>query len=737
MTSPSALYPKKVDLTNCDKEPIHILGKVQDHGILLGFDSETLKLTYFSSNAKEFLKEGLSDPAVVALNSILEDTIVTRIIQNTDNNKVVPLQVTVNSLPYICIAHKNENYLIVEFEPIGDSIDQIYYQQQMTDIITELGSAETDLDMCNSAAHLIKDFLGYDRVMLYKFDADWNGEVVSEAKEDELESWLGLNYPATDIPQQARKLFLKQGVRIIADVDSEPASLESLNVKDPLDLSRAELRAVSSIHIEYLKNMKVGATLTAAIIFNNTLWGLIACHHYSPKFINFQQRLSCKFLTQVFSTQLALKSSNAQLHKINNAGATRNKLVEQMSENWNVANGLSEHELTMLDLTEASGGAILVDGKCILLGTTIEEAEVKALNSWILKNRPNGEMFYTNKLSTVYPDAGKYAALVSGVLHVSVSKNNNPCLLWFKAEQEQTVDWAGNPDKPVQVDKNARLSPRKSFEKWTETVSGVSQPWKDYEIAAADALRNNIATIIIQKYDEVRSLNDELKRAYKELEAYSYSISHDLRAPLRGIDGFAQIIKEDYFEKLDEFGQSAIHTIIDSTNKMNELIDDILSFSGMSQQKASYQNFSMELLIDKVVNFQHVKVSYPNTVIDVQDDIPDVYGDSSMLFQMLNNLVGNALKYSAKSKEPLVTIGFSEKEQAYFVQDNGIGFDAKHSKKIFGVFNRLVGNEYQGSGIGLAIVKRAIEKHNGKIWAVSEKDKGSIFYFKLNKEVKK
>ncbi|WP_378186570.1 ATP-binding protein [Aquimarina sp. W85] len=734
MASPSTLYPRKVDLNNCDKEPIHILGKVQNHGVLLSCDPITLEILQYSENINEIL--GLQKQAVQNLSQLFEPSTIQFIQDNYTLEQSFPLDGHIGETAYIAIIHKNDDRLIVELEPVGVQIPQIFYQQQMTSIITELGRTETDLQMCDKAADLIRDFLGYDRVMIYKFDPQWNGEVVSEAKEEHLESWLGLHYPASDIPQQARKLFLKQGVRIIADVASTPVDvLPQLDprLKQPLDLSRSELRAVSPIHIEYLTNMKVGATLTAAIVFNDTLWGLIACHHYSPKFINYQQRLSCKFLTEVFSSQLGMKSSNIELLKINSANVVRNKLVAQMSLKWDIVSGLCDHKVTMLDIAEATGGAIIIDGDIKLIGKTPSKEFVQHLSAWMAEQTKE-DIFYTEHLCEVYPLAKTYQEVVSGVLQISISKIDKNYIIWFKPEKPKTVNWGGNPNKSVLIDSEARLSPRKSFEKWSEELSGSSSPWTDNEIAAIKALKSNISEIIVQKYEEVQLLNKNLEQAYKELQAFSYSVSHDLRAPLRGIDGFAQIIKEDYFEQLDEYGKNAIRTIINSTSKMNELIDDILSFSGLSQKQVNFNTFSMKNVVRDVLNFIQPAITYPHAIIKLQDDIPDAYGDTAMTFQILSNLIGNALKYTTDKKTPEISIGYDTKKSAYFVKDNGIGFDEKHKERIFGVFHRLVGKEFEGSGIGLAIVKRAIEKHDGFIEVKSILNQGTTFYFQLKKE---
>ena len=734
MSTPSSLYPKNVDLTNCDKEPIHILGKTQDHGVLLACNKVSMIIEQCSANSELVFDRSASQLLGTTLDEYLDSEAISKLKSNLLGNKIKPFEVKIGEESWILIAHDNGEAVILEFEPLGTSFDSLEYQQQLTDIVSNLGSVKNEQDMCDEAAKLIKDFLGYDRVMIYQFDANWNGTVVSEAKEERLESWLGLHYPSTDIPQQARKLFLKQGVRIIADVDSAGVPITSEIVDttiEPLDLSRSELRAVSPIHIEYLQNMGVGATLTAAIVANNTLWGLIACHHYSPRFINFYHRLSCKFLTQVFSTQLVLRTSNTVLKKVNNSTQVRSKLIEQISQDWNIHEGLAANALTLLDICDAEGAAIVIDGKITRLGNALEEEQITSLLEWIAETQ-SSDLFATEFLSSLNEDFYSYKEVASGVLCVFISKYKRDALIWFKPEIKQTVTWAGNPEKAVKINSDERLSPRKSFEKWSEEQDARSEPWEDYEIAAVQALKQSISEVIIHKYEEVKSLNEKLKKAYDELESFSYSVSHDLRAPLRGIDGFAQIIKEDYYDSLDEYGKSAIETIINSTDKMNELIDDILAFSGLSQKQVNSGELSLSQIISEVISLLNTKDIYPATEIKVSTEFPVVHGDRSLIFQLVSNLIGNALKYSAQKENPVVEIGYlKEDKPVFFVKDNGIGFDEKHAENIFGVFNRLVGSEYEGSGIGLSIAKRVVEKHGGEIWVKSKTGGGTTFYFTL------
>ncbi|WP_028374806.1 ATP-binding protein [Leeuwenhoekiella sp. MAR_2009_132] len=729
------LYPKDLSLTNCDKEPIHIIGKIQDHGYLLVYDAFSLKITYCSENVSIILNTPIEKILGASIHSFIEDVLVLDFNSLEKNTKLAPIILSFNTSDFLLIAHKNDDSVLLEFEEYTQPSDPFNYQIQLSQIVTKLNDIREEQQMCDVAADLIKQFYAYDRVMIYRFDENWDGIVVSEAREEELESWLGLRYPASDIPKQARELFLKQGVRIISDIHSEPVSilaLEGEERENPVDLTLSELRSSSPIHIEYLKNMNVGATLTAAIVSKGKLWGLIACHHYKPKFINYYERQSCNFLTQVFSNQLILSASNTLLQKVNASAVLRNTLIEQITRNWDIRAGLTGDNLTLLDLTEATGAALCLDDVVYRLGEAPEEAEVFEIIKHI-RTQTSENSYVNNAFSLDLKSTPEVVKKASGVLCMFISKLQNDCLIWFKPEKIATVTWGGNPEKAAHEEHNFKISPRKSFEKWSVEQRGKSEPWQDYEIAAAEALRQNISEIILKQYEEVKALNEKLRNAYEDLETFSYSVAHDLRAPLRGIDGFTQILKEDYYDQLDDFGKSSIETIVDSAKNMNQLIDNILEFSRVTQYQINREPLNIKELTEGVLSFLNVKQNYPKTQISIQSDLPISYGDYNMIAQLLQNLLTNALKYTEHSEQPYIELGSVELEekQFYFVKDNGIGFDQKHEHRIFKLFNRLVGDEYAGSGIGLTIVERIIKKHQGVIKVKSAVNQGTTFYFNL------
>lgn len=731
-----ASYPENLDLSNCEKEPIHIIGKSQAHGVIVGCDKKTLKITQIGKNAKSFfgiayqdlLCSDLSDLVGEKASAFLQEQIESGIQPEVKN-------IEINNRHFTCIPHISGDTLIVDFEPIEETQDPFKYQSELSRILNILGASEDPDQLCQNVAKITRNIFGYDRVMVYKFDEEWNGEVIAEEKESQLESWLGLHYPSSDIPKQSRDLFLKNRVRTIADVRHEPVAIEpeiSPINGEPLDLSNSELRGVSPIHIEYLVNMQVGASLTAALICNGKLWGLLACHHSTAKVINYYQRQTCDFLTQIFSNELSLKETSRYLNKLEEWREIREELVSQIEAKGKIKMGLTNKKVVFTDLLNCDGGAVLLNGKLRLVGKTPSKQQVRDLCNNFLAERKE-PVFFTKHLSKFYNPAENFKNKAAGVLSIKLGQNNKDLLVWFRPEISQNVQWGGNPDKSAAYDEEKqRIAPRKSFEKWTEKLTGVSSPWLDYQISAANAIRESLSNIILEKQKlKIDKLNKELIAAHEELKLFSQGLSHDLKAPLRGIDGYAHILKEDYFDQLDNSGQSAIETILSSSGKMRQLIDDILSFAGVSGQSLNKNVFSVNRLLKELFQTINIEANYSKATIHISEDLPSILGDKRMLTQVWSNLVTNALKYSEQEEAPFIEIGYNVKDDktVYFVRDNGIGFDPKYKEKLFDLFSRFSGGDYEGTGVGLAIVKKIIEKHNGEIWAESEPGKGSTFFF--------
>lgn len=745
MDSGKRAYAIEYDLTNCDSEPIHLIRFVQSHACLLACRLPDLQIQQISDNA-----QGITGHAVDhLLNSTLHqlfDTVTIGLIEEglaaADGFKGVnPIKTTIEKTGEInfhnIIAHVNSNgLLILEIEPITDNISTSKFQYILSNAIQNVQEASMPT-LFEVTAQEVKNITQYDRVMLYRFDQEYNGEVIAEAKEDHLEPYLNLRYPASDIPKQARTLFLKNKVRLLGDVKSEPARVLPLvhpETKEPLDMTYTVARGLSPIHLEYLVNMGVGGTLSIAIILNDQLWGLIACHHTTPKYLDYSLRLTCQFIGQIFSGHLALQAANDYRESTLESNITRTTLFEQMSSDYDVLHGLTQEKISILDLVNCQGAAVITENQITLLGKTPNEAAVRQLVIW-LEDKTNTAVFTTVELPNIYPPALDFKDKAAGLMAIKFTDKPSEYVLWFRPETIQEVYWGGNPEKAVAPTKDGtRISPRKSFNKWKDLVKNTARPWQNFEKNTAIALRNDIKTFIIQKFKEVKKLNQQVISAYKELESFSYSVSHDLRAPLRNIDGFAQILKEDYSENLDGYGLEVLDTIIESISRMNLLISNILSFSKLGRANMIFDELDTSELLQSILKeFSYDKVNDKMT-IKVPESIATIYGDKTLLRQLFFNILSNAIKYSSKKERPLIEISSqrTEEQVTIAIKDNGIGFNMKYAGKIFDVFNRLVGeDEFEGTGIGLAIVKRIAEKHGGEVRVESVLGKGTTFFVKL------
>lgn len=741
-------YAVKYDLENCDQEPIHIIRVLQSHACLLGADPVSMEILHASENTSDLL--GVDHATLLGrpLAEFLGDDIIEQLRLGLDAEDFTGLNpIILKSFAdkllaktYHLIAHLRDKTLILEFEERNSKVSSSRFLQRSDRTVQKIQSAKSLDILFHETAQEIKILTGYDRVMIYQFDEEYNGIVIAEAKEEHLSPFYQLRYPASDIPRQARALFLRNQVRIITDTQSEPIPIiPPIDPRNgqPLDLTDSVARGVSPIHIEYLQNMGVRASMSVAIVVEDQLWGLIACHHYKPKLVDFRLRSMVKFLGRIISGHLALQEGHDFREKGLQANIVRSHLLEQMSRNWSVREGLLENKFTLLDLNKASGAALYLDGRLHVIGKCPPKETILELIQW-LNEQVESSIFQTNCLSDHWPKGSEIKDTASGVLSLLIAHTPPEYILWFRPEVIQTVNWAGNPEKAVSLSpERMRLSPRKSFEIWKQQVSHTSEPWTKNNISSAIALRNDIKEIIIEKYQEIRKLNQELVEAYKDLESFSYSVSHDLRMPLRTIEGFSQILQEDYLDKLDDYGQQVIQTISSSVGKMNNFINDLLALSKITLNDLIINRLDLEQEFSRQWELIPPSDREKYNLI-LNRPLPAVFAEATSLRQLISNLISNAIKYSRHQKEPIIEVGgeATEDSTVFYIRDNGIGIDKKHFSRIFDVFSRVVSEkDYEGSGVGLAIVRKVMDKHGGEVWVESELGQGTTFYcrFPINK----
>ncbi|WP_017720187.1 ATP-binding protein [Kamptonema formosum] len=751
----------EMDLTACDEEPIHIPGCVQPHGGLFVLKEPQLEILQVSNNTSSFLGISPQDLIGKTLDVFLDGAQVNCLkdsLSPAGLPSVSPIKLSVSltdrQLNFDGAVHRNDDgTVILEIEPSLSKENLSFanlYHSIKSSIYTLKAAANLD-SLCQVIVKEVRKLTGFDRVMLYRFDpGEGHGTVIAEDKLESLNPYLGLRYPASDIPKQARRLYCLNWIRLIPDIAYQPVEIVPANnpiSNLPIDLSYSFLRSVSPIHIEYLQNMGVSASMSVSLIKDNKLWGLIACHHQSPKYVPYEVRTACEFIGQVMSLEIASKEESEDADYRIEAKSILAKFLEVMSAEENFITGAVKHQHILLNLVSAGGAAVYFDGECALAGVTPQESEVKHLIEWV--NRTDSQdVFYTDSLPSLYPEAEKFKDAACGLLALSISKTQKNYVLWFRPEVLQTVEWGGNPNKLVGVgsdgsDARVRLSPRKSFDLWRETVRLKSFPWKQSEIDAAIEMRNAIISIVLRKADELAKLNVELSRSNSELDSFAYIASHDLKEPLRGIHNYSSFLIEDYADKLDEEGVSKLKTLVRLTQRMENLIDSLLYFSRVGRVDLSVEETDLNKLVSQIIEILKPRIEQAKVDIRIPISLPAIRCDRVRVGEVFNNLITNAIKYSDKP-EKWIEIGFLEPQQAtdranpeqaivFYVSDNGIGIRHKHLDTIFRIFKRLhAPDKYGGgTGAGLTIAKKIVERHGGEIWAESTFGQGSTFYFTL------
>ena len=734
--------PQEIDLTACEREPIHVPGSIQPHGILFALSRVDMTLTHASANIAAVF--GIDPASVldksfrVALPEIarqLEADIAEPVPLGTARYiRTITLKTNSGEKAFDAVISHSGGHVVLELEAVPEdgksSIETLY--PALRRFVEGLHGAFTIDRLCRLAAEDIRRMTGFDRVLIYRFDEHWNGTVIAEDRNDALPSYLDLRFPASDIPAQARELYRRNRLRIIPDANYTPVPIQSHDPA-PLDLSDSVLRSVSPVHLEYMRNMGTPASMSISILREDALWGLISCHNSSPKRVPLPVRNACDFLTRIFSLQLEARENAALAEARMRLGAVQARLLASMAGENYFVDGLVSHPDDLMRLAGAQGVAIVTDEHCRRLGETPKEAEVKALHAWLSEHHPE-DVFATDRLAELFPEAQGYADRASGLLSISISKMRSSSILWFRPEIVQNVKWGGNPEKPVREEAGtSRLHPRRSFEIWKETVRGRSAAWDRSEIEAVKELRNAIVGIVLRRAEELAALAEELRRSNKELEAFSYSVSHDLRAPFRHIVGYSELLKKQEWSELSERGKRYIDTIIEAAYTAGTLVDSLLHFSQMGRTALKPRLMEVEEIVEETR--QKLAMQTEGRRIEwIIGDLPAIVADPVLIRLVFENLLDNAVKYSRKRDTSRIEVGSyrDNGEIVFFVRDNGVGFDMKYVDKLFGVFQRLHRvEEFEGTGIGLANVRRIVERHGGHSWAEAQPDKGATFYIAL------
>ncbi len=510
---PSAADRVRATIDNCEDEPIRIPGSIQRHGFLLLLDSTGESVAAASQNAEEFLEVPLNLILGTPIDTILDREVLGAVKNLYAGNEPAGVQTYLGSFAlrggfYSVVTHRLGDERVLEFERLDRLVSPDMANQVFTNFVSKLSGLRDETMLCDALVEQIKNLTGFDRILLSRFDEAGHGTVLSEVNDGVLPSYLDLRFPASDIPAQARELYILNTVRIIPDAGYTPSPLQGL-AKRPmrnLDLSMSILRSVSPIHVEYMRNMGTLSSMSVSLVIDGKLWGLVSAHHATPRLAPYLVRSACDLLAKLVCTQIMNFRASAHLKKALQFHAVQRRVLTRMAGEKDFVETLAGSMENILQITEGQGVALAIDGKTYVAGLTPSAEEISQITTW-LEAQPECEMFHTRNLAEQLPAAAAFAARASGLLAICVSSVRHSYLMWFRPEAVSMVKWAGQP-KASDAATQQQLTPRTSFEIWKEMVREQSDPWGEMEIESATEFRAALTTINLKRVEEALQLNE-------------------------------------------------------------------------------------------------------------------------------------------------------------------------------------------------------------------------------------
>jgi len=745
-----------LDLTSCDREPIHLPGCIQPHGVLFAVSTDDLSITAVSANAARYFDLDVDNLLGMPLSHLLDASSVRALAAVSRERSDVPFRLSCHPslgsarFAWQVSTRASADSLLLEAEllPADADVASLALFENFEQASQRLMASADAMAVHDCLVEEMRQLTGYGRVMMYRFAPDWSGEVIAEASDGTMASYLGLHFPASDIPVQARALYARNAGRQIPDVHYEPVPLLQIG-QSAIDLSGAGLRSVSPMHLAYLRNMVVGASFSISILHNGRLWGLVACHHPSARRVTPELRRSCALIAQIAMARRSVVEEAEVARPSIAVKALEARLLIEASDsddNRDVlhADLLRRNSGALLDLLAATGMALSSSSTTTLLGQTPPEARLKEIFRWLGSRASEAampEMLATDHLGAVCP-ACEGLGEAAGILALPFGEGTGNFIVWFRPEIARVITWAGDPTKPVD---NASgqdiLTPRQSFAAWTVQARGRARPWTNADIAAANSLRNTLLAIVALRSSDLQRINAQLRHSNEELESFAYIASHDLKEPLRQIEVFASLLERAYGrdgsapEKIDRWFTG----IGNSSRRLRVFIDRLAAYARLGIDAQAFAPTDLNAILSAVVQDFAGQIAEANGTVNVSP-LPVVMCDGTQIRQVLQNLVGNAVKYRHTAR-PLV-LNISAEQQpapansrqpglpilALRIADNGIGFEERHCEQIFKPFERLHSFEnYAGSGLGLAICRQVIARHGGSISATGRLGEGAVF----------
>ena len=729
-------------LEACAQEPIHVPGSIQPFGMLFVLEETNYQILQVSNNTNIWLSVPPEQVLGLTLADIIGAKQAAKIEHIVVSRPLDPIQSTLINIQhkmFDAVAHRSGNNIVLELEIVDDPelLNRDFFYDEFRSFAVGLREGIEGHTLFDFVTNKVRAITGFESINLYRFDEEWNGQVVSEARADHMPSYLGLHFPASDIPAQARKLYTTSYIRLISDVSYASVPLIPPlhpQTQQPLDMSLSILRSVSPVHIQYLVNMGVQASMSISIIKNGQLWGLIACHHSKPHHVTYRVRMAAEVLGHIFSAQLStIEELNSK-----SFSANRFRILEQLSaglqSNRSIRDLFIRNEPIFLEAMDASGIVLINEAEKMVYGKCPEEFEIEAFIEWLECNLQK-DTFHTRDAEKYFATTQGLESLKAGIFAAKIGHSKD-YVIWFRGSVAEQMKWAGSTEKSVTKTAGVyRLMPRASFESWKETINSRSTPWQTEDVEVA----NKIVRILL----EGKSIFSETANRAKS--DFLSNMSHEMRTPMNAIIGVASLLQRG--KELDSRQRQLIEVLSISSNSLLNLINDLLDLAKIESDELAIESLPVNIadILSDIQAVTTIKASEKH--LSLQFIMPTweklgFLGDGPRISQIVTNLVSNAIKFTHHGFVNVIVqverLNKTHSNVIIDVNDSGIGLTEEAIERIFNKFVQADGSivgQFGGTGLGLSISQQLAEKMGGTIKVQSEVGKGSKFTLVLPLEV--
>lgn len=743
--------PQNINFERCEDEPIHIPESIQSYGFLIAFNYKDLKISIVSDNCESVFTEPLIGKHFLEILSsdtneraFLEETF-----DRVTKTKIrLPIKLHLKAsmleegtaIDYLAVVYDSGQNYVVELEPATEFRDTYSAEQFIKLYAMSIAPRFKEMtslrEMAQEMVSTIRYLTNMDRVVLYKFNDDYSGKVIAEAKADDMDSYQDLYFPASDIPAQARALYKTNWVRLTPDTELLPAKLvpsTEASGREPLDLTRSLLRTFSPIHLQYIRNQGLRASFSISLVTDGELYGLISCHHREACYIPQDVRLQCENLSQLFSWHLLAKEEEIAKRKKH----VTDKAVDAMLDRIGPANPISRvvksGERAFLDALNSSGFVYYSQYETIALGSTLPIELIKEIFS---KASSQGGFPYTNDaLYDDYPEARQYG--IAGIMIIPLFEKKQYFTAWFRKETHRVQKWIGAEDeKSEDAPKAQRLKPRASFTIHTRTIKGRSTSFDRADVDTANRLNRMFLVYALDVQERMHISIQELEKQDNYRNEFLATLAHELRNPLGPIMSGASILETVDDDKTRKRVTAIINR---QAEYMSKLINDLMDVSRITRGKVKleFEKLSIQDVLSDSLEIvdQQVKAKKHNITVNYLEKDVTVYGDKARLSQIFSNIIHNAAKYTSDQGRITVDIREEGVMVVVAVKDNGMGIPEDRLKDVFNMFTQIEAHSTHtkgGLGIGLTLVSKLVMLHHGDVSVMSEGlGRGSTFEVRL------